>query len=119
MKTLNQVRNELSPARRKKVDARAAQILAEEMTLQELRKAHHRTQSQIAKALGMSQDNVSRLEQRSDLLLSTLRKFVESMGGQLSLTAEFPDRAPIKLAGFADIGPRTPVPQRGRRPVQG
>ncbi len=109
------MRKELSPARRKKIDARTAQILAEDLTLRELRKAHHKTQTQVAKTLGMSQDQISRLEQRSDLLLSTLRKFVEGMGGQLSLVAEFPNHRPVRLAGLSVIGP-TP-PRSVRKPV--
>jgi len=98
----------LSPAQRKKVEARAAQLIAEEMTLRELRHARKLTQVRIAKALGITQDSVSRLEKRSDLLLSTLRKTVEAMGGNLSLIAEFPDRAPVVLSGIAgdDPGPR-------------
>jgi len=64
----------LSPAQRKKVEARAAALIAEEMTLRELRKARMLTQVPMARALGVTQDSVSRLEKRSDLLLSTLRK---------------------------------------------
>jgi hypothetical protein len=56
----------------------------------------------LAKTLGITQDSVSRLEQRTDLLLSTLRKSVEAMGGRLSLVAEFPDRAPVVLSGIAN-----------------
>ena len=85
----------LSPAQRKKVETRAAELIAEEMTLREMRKARKLTQVRMAKALGVTQDCVSRLEKRSDLLLSTLRKTVEAMGGNLSLVAEFPDRAPV------------------------
>ena len=98
----------LSPARRKKVEARAAQLIAEEMTLRELRHARKLTQVRMAKKLGISQDGVSRLEKRSDLLLSTLRKTVEAMGGNLSLVAEFPDRTPVVLSGLTedDPGPR-------------
>ncbi len=59
------------------------------------------TQVRIAKTLGMTQDSVSRLEKRSDLLLSTLRKKVEAMGGNLTLVAQFPDRGPVVLAGMA------------------
>lgn len=95
----------LSPAQRKKVEARAAQLIAEEMTLRELRHARKLTQARIAKTLGITQDSVSRLEKRSDLLLSTLRKTVEAMGGNLSLVAEFPDRGPVILAGIADDSP--------------
>ena len=72
----------LSPAQRKKVEARAAELVAEEMTLRELRKARKLTQVRVAKALGVTQDSVSRLEKRSDLLLSTLRKTVQAMGGE-------------------------------------
>ena len=92
----------LSPARRKKVEARAAQLIAEEMTLRELRQARKLTQVRIAKALGITQDSVSRLEKRSDLLLSTLRKTVQAMGGNLSLVAEFPDRPPVVLSGISE-----------------
>jgi DNA-binding XRE family transcriptional regulator len=96
---------QLSPAQRKKVEARVAQLLAEEMTLRELRKARKLTQVRMAKALGITQDSVSRLEKRSDLLLSTLRKTVEAMGGNLSLVAEFPDRPPVVLSGIAEDNP--------------
>src|SRR5712692_1593023 len=94
----------LSRARRKKVEARAAQLIAEEMTLRELRRARKLTQVRMAKALGITQDGVSRLEKRSDLLLSTLRKTVKAMGGNLSLVAEFPDRKPVVLSGIAEMG---------------
>jgi len=92
----------LSPAQRKKVEARAAELIAEEMTLRELRHARKLTQVRMAKTLGITQDSVSRLEKRSDLLLSTLRKTVQAMGGNLSLVAKFPDRAPVVLSGLAE-----------------
>jgi DNA-binding XRE family transcriptional regulator len=95
----------LSPAQRRKVEARAAQLIAEEMTLRELRHARKLTQVRMARNLGITQDSVSRLEKRSDLLLSTLRKTVQAMGGKLSLVAEFPDRAPVVLSGIAEVGP--------------
>ena len=56
----------------------------------------------MAEQLGITQDGVSRLEKRSDLLLSTLRRTIEAMGGSLSLVAEFPDRAPVVLTGIAE-----------------
>ena len=105
----------LSPAQRKKVQARAADLIAEEMTLRELRKARKLTQVRIAKSLGITQDSVSRLEKRSDLLLSTLRKTVEAMGGKLSLVAVFPDRAPVVLSGIAEDDP-SPKPA-GRKHI--
>ena len=104
----------LSPAQRRKVEARAAELIAEEMTLRELRHARKLTQVRIAKKLGITQDSVSRLEKRSDLLLSTLRKTIEAMGGNLSLVAEFPDRAPVVLSGIAEDnpGPKKPAGRR-------
>ncbi len=95
----------LDPAGRRKVEDRAAELLAEEMSLRELRKARQFTQAHLARELGISQDGISRLEQRSDLLLSTLRKTVEAMGGSLSLIARFPDRPPVELSCIADPGP--------------
>lgn len=77
----------LRPLQRKKVETRAAELIAEEMTLRELRHTRKLTQVRMAKKLGITQDSVSRLEQRSDLLLSTLRKTIEAMGGNLSLLA--------------------------------
>jgi transcriptional regulator with XRE-family HTH domain len=95
----------LSPAQRKKVGARAEDLVAEEKVLRELRRARKLTQVRIAKVLGITQDSVSRLEKRSDLLLSTLRKTIKAMGGNLSLVAEFPDRAPVVLSGIAEDDP--------------
>jgi DNA-binding XRE family transcriptional regulator len=95
----DKIRN-LSPAQRKKVEVRAAQLIAEEMTLRELRRARKLTQTRMAKTLGISQDSVSRLEKRSNLLLSTLRKTIQAMGGNLSLVATFPDREPVVLSGI-------------------
>ena len=93
MTNLERIGKELNPARRKIVAARAAQLIAEEMTLQELRRARKITQVRMAKTLGIGQDGVSKLEKRADLMISTLRKTVEAMGGTLSLVAEFPERA--------------------------
>lgn len=103
MKTLDAKMTKLGAARRKKVEARAAQLIAEEMTLSDLRRAHKQTQATVAEALDVSQDQISRIEKRSDLLLSTLRKYIEGLGGTLTLTAEFPDREPISLTGFGSI----------------
>ena len=112
---VDEIIRKLSPAQRKKVEARAAELIAEEMTLRELRHARKLTQVKMAKTLGVTQDSVSRLEKRSDLLLSTLRKTVEAMGGNLSLIAEFPDRAPVVLSGIAEDDPRSK--RTGRRRV--
>src|SRR5215510_1647387 len=106
MKTLDEKIKEVSPARRKKIEGRAAQFVAEEISLRELRRAHKLTQERIDETLGIGQDQVSRLEQRSDHLLSTLRSYVEALGGRLTLVAEFPDHKPVVLSsiGALDTG---------------
>ena len=93
----------LPPERQKRIKARAKEILAEEMSLQTLRKARQMTQENLAKQLSIKQENVSRIEKRTDLLLSTLTKYVEGMGGRLRLVAEFPDSPPITLTGLQDL----------------
>ena len=101
-RNVNDVIKKLSPAQRKKVKARVAQLIAEVMALQQLRQARKLTQQKLAKSLRIGQEGVSKLEKRSDLLISTLRDYVEAMGGKLSLVAKFPDRAPVVLSGIAD-----------------
>ena len=100
--SLDEMMAELEPERRRRIEDRATELIAEEMTLRELRKARKLTQASVARELGVSQDAISRLEKRSDLLLSTLRKTVEGMGGSLSLIARFPDRPPVELSGIAE-----------------
>lgn len=97
------IRN-LTPRQRKRVEARAAQLIAEEMTLRQLRQACKLTQEKVAKSLRIGQEGVSKIERRSDLLISTLREYVQAMGGQLSLVVEFPDREPVILSGITELG---------------
>jgi DNA-binding transcriptional regulator YiaG len=92
----------LNPAQRSKIRVRAAELIAEEMSLRDLRKARKLTQARVAKTLGITQDSVSRLEQRSDLLRSTLRKTVKAMGGDVRIVAEFPERAPVVLSDLSE-----------------
>ena len=77
--------------------ARVQTRVMELTTLKDLRLAAQQTQVQMAAALGVRQDTISRLEKRSDMLLSTMRQYVESMGGQLELVAKFPNRPPVVI----------------------
>ena len=115
MKTLEQMLNELPPSRRKRVERRAALLIEQEMTMRELRKARQLTQGEMAKTLGVKQEQISRLEKRTDLHLSTLRRQVQALGGELDLVVSFPDAAPIRLGGFAEIPDGKPVPLRPRK----
>jgi len=103
---------QLNSTRRRKIETRAAHLIAEEMSLRALRQAHKLTQERMAQSLGITQDGVSRLERRSDLLVSTLRSYVKAIGGRLSLVAEFPDRQPVVLTGIADIATERPTQTR-------
>ena len=112
---VNEIIRKLSPAERKKVEDRAAEIIAEEMTLRDLRKARRLTQARLARKLGITQDSVSRLETRSDLLLSTLRKTLKAMGGDIRIVAEFSDRAPLVLAQSSAPGRRRRLSRKRAR----
>jgi DNA-binding XRE family transcriptional regulator len=90
---LDDVMAALPKARRERIEARAMELA----TLKDLRQAAQQTQEQLAEALGVGQDTISRLEKRSDMLLSTLRHYVESMGGELNLVAQFPNRPPVVI----------------------
>jgi transcriptional regulator with XRE-family HTH domain len=102
-RNVNDIIRKLSQRQRKKVEARAAQLIAEEMTLRQLRQACRLTQQKVAKSLRIGQEGVSKIERRSDLLISTLREYVQAMGGQLSLVVEFPDREPVILSGITEF----------------
>ena len=103
MTTLTEKLDQLPPERRRKIEDRAKALIAEEMSLRDLRKARKQTQARVARELGINQENVSRIERRSDLLISTLNSYVEAMGGTLRLVAEFPDRPPISLTGITAL----------------
>ena len=92
----------LPQERRQRIDARSMELA----TLKDLRQAAQQTQEQLAATLGVGQDTISRLEKRSDMLLATLRHYVESMGGQLNLVAQFPNRPPVVIE---HLGVQQPV----------
>jgi DNA-binding XRE family transcriptional regulator len=92
-KKLDDVLSALPAKRQTKIAARAAELA----TLRDLRIAALQTQADMAQALGVRQDTISRLEQRSDMLLSTMRRYVEAMGGRLDLVVKFPNRPGVVI----------------------
>jgi DNA-directed RNA polymerase specialized sigma subunit len=98
MRTADEIIKTLPAKSRKRVEAMAKKLIAEEMTMQELRKAVKMTQVQMAKKLGVGQMQVSRLEKRKDIHVSTLRRAVKAMGGELQLVARFPGREPVEIS---------------------
>ena len=102
---------QLDADRRARIEEEAQQLHSEYLTLQELRKAKELTQVELAETLGMKQASVAQMEKRSDLMLSTVRSYVEAMGGKLRLLVEFPDRESVSLDGLGD----TEEPRARRR----
>lgn len=99
-RSLDEVLAALPAKRRAGIEKRAHELA----TLKDLRQAVACTQEELAAMLGVGQDTISRIERRSDLLLSTVRRYVEAMGGQLDLVARFPNRPAVvidHLAGSA------------------
>lgn len=106
----------LPKVRKNRVEDRAMELA----TLKDLRHAAQQTQEQMATALRVRQDIISRLEKRSDMLLSTMRHYVESMGGKLELVAKFPDRPSVvidHLGGDVTLDKRVSAARRSRAVV--
>lgn len=82
----------LSPERQKRIEKNGKQLIKEYKKLVEFRKAVGLTQVELARKLSISQENVSRLEKRDDMHLSTLRKYIEALGGELELFINIPDK---------------------------
>ena len=101
-KRFNELRQRMAPAHRRRAHERAEELL-KEMPLQELRHARKLTQEALAAALGSKQTLVSKLERRTDWYVSSLRRFIEALGGELEIVARFPDGA-VKIRHFEEIG---------------
>ena len=93
---------DFTPERRQRVDAMKSELLAE-MPLHELRRARALTQKDLANSLKVNQPAVSKLEQRADVYVSSLRSYVEAVGGRLKIVAEFPE-GEVYITNFSDMG---------------
>jgi DNA-binding transcriptional ArsR family regulator len=111
-RSLDEVIASLPAEERARIEARTQELIAEEMSLQEIRRAIGKTQASVAKRLRVGQDAVSKLETRSDMYISTLRNVLRAMGGELDLIVRFPDRPAVRLEELGSINPR-----RKRRPA--
>ena len=116
--SLEEILNQMPEDERAEVFRRADEI-RQEINLREMRRLRKLTQARLSKKLKIGQEGVSRIEKRTDLYLSTLRSYVEGLGGKLSLTVEFPDRAPLMLTGFGEerevSKPKKPTAKRRKR----
>lgn len=111
-KTLTDYLEALPRDRKEKVSARAKEILAEEMSLQELRKAKQQSQQKLAEILHVKQGEISKIEHRTDMYVSTLRDYIEAIGGTLEITATFPNSPPIKINQFETEETETKEPMK-------
>ena len=116
-KNFRELEAKMSPGARARSDAKSQKMI-EEMALNELRQAMGITQERLAKALRINQAGVSKIENRSDIFVSTLRKAIEAMGGKLEIRAKFP-AGEVRIRQFGGLaGPRRPRSRRndtGRR----
>jgi len=97
----------MPPERRARVD-RLSEELREEMDLTQLRTARQLSQAALGEILHVEQPAVAKIEKRADMYVSTLRRFIEAMGGELEITARFPDHA-VRIKTFRDLGGRERV----------
>ena len=98
-RNFNELRAKMSPERRARSEALAREMLAD-MPLDELRAARNLTQEHLASILRIKQSNVSKMERRTDMYIGTLAKFIEAMGGQLEIRANFPDGS-VRITQFS------------------
>ena len=95
------IREKMDPQRQERIRKRTEDLLAG-LPLQELRQARALSQQELAEVLGLNQATVSKLERRTDMYLSSLRRFIEAMGGELEISANFPD-GKVRIQLFEDL----------------
>ena len=100
-KKFSELRDKMSPESRARAHALAEQLDKEYRLLQELRRARGLSQEYIAQVMNVSQANVSKIEKRTDMYISTLRSHIRAMGGELEIRAKFPD-GDVLINGFSD-----------------
>lgn len=100
-KKFSSLREKMSPQSQARAKEKA-EMLGAEMDLAELRRARTLSQESLAQLLHVSQGSVAKMEKRTDMYISTIRRFVEAMGGELIVTAQFPDHA-IRITQFSDL----------------
>ena len=100
-KSFSALKAKLSPERTAKIDLRIQEAMAE-MPLTELRHARRLTQEQIAKSMKVKQASVSKMEGQTDMYISTLRKYIKAMGGELEIVAKFPEGS-VKIDKFRTV----------------
>jgi len=119
-RTLDEVMASLPAEEREWIEARARVLIDEVETLRALRQVLGKAQGEIAARLKVKQPSVSKLEKQTDMYLSTLRGYVEALGGRLELVVHFPERAPVRIERLGDLTGAEEAPPRPvrRRPAK-
>ncbi len=99
-RTHQQIMAALPPRRRARIEARTAELHREVEGLKALRLLTERSQAEMARALGVKQPSVLKIERQTDLYLSTLKRFVEAAGGTLELRVRLPGQGELELTGM-------------------
>jgi DNA-binding XRE family transcriptional regulator len=95
--------SDVSAERLERIEAHKSE-LREQMSLAELRHARRLTQETLGQTLNVGQSAVAKMENRADIYVSNLRRYIEAMGGVLEIVAHFPD-GDVQITNFADIEP--------------
>jgi predicted XRE-type DNA-binding protein len=101
-RTLDQIIAKLPPERRERVEARYRELKQEVEGLRELRELAGKAQVEVASALHIKQPSVSKIEKQADMYISTLRSYVEAIGGELELIVRLPSRPALRLDHLRD-----------------
>ena len=116
-RTLSEMIDALPKQRRERVDARYRELKDEVESLGELRKAAGKAQAEIAATLKIKQPSISKIEKQTDMYLSTLRSYVEAIGGELDLVVRLPSHRVMRLHRLGEVlsGSAKPAPRRSVR----
>jgi hypothetical protein len=100
----------MSPEARARVDARVRETMSR-LRLSDIREAVGHTQVAVAARLDLGQASVSKIESAADMYLSTLRRYIEALGGELVVSARFPEGTVVPIDSLSSV-PKKPARRR-------
>ena len=110
-RSFNEIRKKMSPERQQRNEARANEIV-QMLPLYELRMARKLSQAKLAETLNVQQSAISKMERRTDIYISTLRRYIQAMGGELVIRARFPE-GEVSINLFHEIEDQLADEERG------
>jgi len=112
-RTLTEIIAELPPERQRRIEKRHRELKRQVESLRELREIAGKAQADVATALRIKQPSISKIEKQADMYLSTLRRYVEAVGGELELIVKLPRRPALRLHRIGDA-----LVQERRKPAR-